>query len=129
MSYRGSVDSRKQPENFDQGMRPRTFLDRHARRGGHARTDSNGNRGVNREFRVVRDNRVNQNANREPKPALPQGSTSAKEKVSGVTEKGYAFSGSFTNFSCHCFSVCFHLLTLTVVLGGPIMPECKMLVW
>ncbi|XP_061981930.1 GBF-interacting protein 1-like isoform X2 [Populus nigra] len=89
MSYRGSVDSRKQPENFDQGMRPRTFLDHDARRG-HTRTDSIGNRGVNREFRVVRDNRVNQNANREPKPALPQGSTSAKEKGSGVTEKGSA---------------------------------------
>ncbi|XP_034900257.1 uncharacterized protein [Populus alba] len=89
MSYRGSVDSRKQPENFGQGMRPRTFLDRYARRGGHTRTDLIGNRGVNREFRVVRDNRVNQNANREPKPALPQGSTSAKEKGSGfVTEKG-----------------------------------------
>ncbi|KAJ6711696.1 HYDROXYPROLINE-RICH GLYCOPROTEIN-LIKE [Salix purpurea] len=99
MSYRGSVDSRKHSENFDQGMRPHTFSDRNARRGGYTRPASPGTRGINREFRVVRDNRVNQNTSREPKPALLQGSTSAKEQGSGVvTKKGYAFSGSFTKF-------------------------------
>ncbi|KAJ6415852.1 hypothetical protein OIU84_004609 [Salix udensis] len=86
MSYRGSVDSRK-PESFHQGMRPRTFLDGNARRGGFAQIDTIANRGVNREFRVVRDNRVNRNANKEPKPALLQGSTSAKEQGSGVVTK------------------------------------------
>ncbi|KAG5228994.1 hydroxyproline-rich glycoprotein [Salix suchowensis] len=89
MSYRGSVDSRKHSENFDQGMRPHTFSDRNARRGGYTRPASPGTRGINREFRVVRDNRVNQNTSREPKPALLQGSTSAKEQGSGaVTKKG-----------------------------------------
>ncbi|PNT55050.1 hypothetical protein POPTR_001G170700v4 [Populus trichocarpa] len=88
-SYRGSVDSRKHSENFGQGMRPHTFSDRNAQRGGYTRTASPGNRGINREFRVVRDNRVNQNTSREPKPALLHGSTSAKEQGSGVvTEKG-----------------------------------------
>ncbi|CAK7356545.1 unnamed protein product [Dovyalis caffra] len=89
MSYRGSVDSRKLSENFGLGMRPRTFSDHNARRGSYTRTASPGHRGINREFRVVRDNRVNQNTDREPKPALLQGSTSAKGQGSGViTEKG-----------------------------------------
>ena len=99
MSYRGSVDPRKHSENFGQGMRPHTSSDRNARREGYNRTASPGTRGINREFRVVRDNRVNQNTSREPKPALLQGLTSVKEQGSGVvTKKGYAFSGSFTKF-------------------------------
>ncbi|XVE51887.1 hypothetical protein DITRI_Ditri02bG0077000 [Diplodiscus trichospermus] len=37
--------------------------------------------GVNREFRVVRDNRVNQNANKDMKPPFSQFSTSPNEQV------------------------------------------------
>ena len=45
--------------------------------------------GVNREFRVVRDNRVNQNANKDMKPPYSECSTSANEEVPvNVAEKG-----------------------------------------
>lgn len=45
--------------------------------------------GVNREFRVVRDNRVNQNANKDMKTPFSQCSTSANEQVPvNVAEKG-----------------------------------------
>lgn len=48
--------------------------------------------GIGREFRVVRDNRVNQNTNRDMKPVSPQLSTSANEQViSNISEKGYVF--------------------------------------
>ena len=49
--------------------------------------------GISREFRVVRDNRVNQNTNRDMKPVSPQLSTSAHEQViSNTSEKGYVIS-------------------------------------
>ena len=45
--------------------------------------------GVNREFRVVRDNRVNQNANKNMKPPFSHCSTSGNEQVPGnVADKG-----------------------------------------
>ncbi|KAE8667161.1 Detected protein of unknown function [Hibiscus syriacus] len=45
--------------------------------------------GVNREFRVVKDNRVNQNANKDTEPPLPQCSTSLNEQVPvSVADKG-----------------------------------------
>lgn len=48
--------------------------------------------GIGREFRVVRDNRVNQNTNRDMKPVSPQLATSANEQViSNISEKGYVF--------------------------------------
>lgn len=48
--------------DHSQGVRPRTFSDRNVRRGGYIRNSS---RGINREFRVVRDNRVNQSTYQE----------------------------------------------------------------
>lgn len=45
--------------------------------------------GINREFRVVRDNRVNRNTNKEMKSPPPQCSTSTDEKVApNAAEKG-----------------------------------------
>ena len=45
--------------------------------------------GVSREFRVVRDNRVNQNANKDMKPPFSQCLTSGNEQVPmNVAEKG-----------------------------------------
>lgn len=82
----GAVDSRKNSENLGQGAKVRTFSDRNARQGGYTRTAVPGNAGINREFRVVRDNRVNQNTTRESKPVLQQGSASSNDKV--VAEKG-----------------------------------------
>ncbi|EEF41015.1 uncharacterized protein LOC8284671 isoform X2 [Ricinus communis] len=96
MAYRGSLDSRKNPENMGQGTKFRTFSDRNTRQGGYIRAAVPGNAGINREFRVVRDNRVNLNTTREPKPAMQQGSISSDELgISTVTEKGS--SGSSGN--------------------------------
>ncbi|KAK9281644.1 hypothetical protein L1049_004547 [Liquidambar formosana] len=86
--YKGSADPRKHTENVGQGMKFHMFSDRNVRRGGYTR-NSLPDAGMSREFRVVRDNRVNQNTNREVKPASQQCSTSANEQViSNVAEKG-----------------------------------------
>ncbi|XP_012068902.1 uncharacterized protein LOC105631409 isoform X2 [Jatropha curcas] len=89
MGYRVAVDSRKNSENLGQGAKTRIFSDRNARQGGYMRNAVPGNAGMNREFRVVRDNRVNQNTTRESKPVSRQSSASSNEKVVAiVTEKG-----------------------------------------
>ncbi|GKV00826.1 hypothetical protein SLEP1_g13448 [Rubroshorea leprosula] len=86
VGYRGSVDPGKQSENVVQVMKFRAFPDRGTRRGGYTR---NRLRGISREFRVVRDNRLNQNINKETKPPLPESLTSTSEQVVvNVTEKG-----------------------------------------
>ncbi|XP_039033934.1 uncharacterized protein LOC120169937 isoform X2 [Hibiscus syriacus] len=81
IEHQSSMDTRKFSENVDQGMRLRTYTERDSRRGGYTWTTLPGNVGVNREFRVVRDNRVNQNANKDMKPPLSQCSTSLNEQV------------------------------------------------
>ncbi|KAE8696373.1 Detected protein of unknown function [Hibiscus syriacus] len=89
IEHQGSMDARKFSENGDQGMRFCTYPERGTRRGGYTRTVLPGNVGVNREFRVIRDNRVNQNANKDMKPPLSQCSTSLNEQVpKNVPEKG-----------------------------------------
>ena len=55
----------------------------------HVRSFQLFNAGVSREFRVVRDNRVNRNVNREAKPASAASATLTTENVSG---KGYGIS-------------------------------------
>ncbi|CAN0877986.1 GBF-interacting protein 1-like [Linum grandiflorum] len=70
--YRGAADSRRGSENFNQGVR---FTDRGARRGGYIRHVGSSN-GPSREFRVVRDNRVNGNTAKELKSDLSQSSSS-----------------------------------------------------
>ncbi|XP_021294765.1 uncharacterized protein LOC110424510 isoform X2 [Herrania umbratica] len=88
IEYKGSLDSRKHSENVGQGMKFRTHPERGSRRGGYTR-NALPDAGVNREFRIVRDNRVNQNANKDMKPPFSQCSTSANEQVPvNVAEKG-----------------------------------------
>ncbi|XP_073309868.1 uncharacterized protein [Primulina huaijiensis] len=55
------------------------YFDRNAQRGGYRRNAINGDAGAGREFRVVRDNRVNQNASSDSK--LVQSTTSRGEGV------------------------------------------------
>ncbi|KAK8618699.1 hypothetical protein V6N13_132682 [Hibiscus sabdariffa] len=89
VEHQVSVDPRKISENVAQGMRFRTYPERGSRRGGYTRNVLPGNAVVNREFRVVRDNRVNQNANKDTKPPLSQCSTSLNDQVPmNVADKG-----------------------------------------
>ncbi|XP_057977696.1 uncharacterized protein LOC131164487 isoform X3 [Malania oleifera] len=93
IGYKGSIEPRKRAEHISQGMKFHTYSDRNVRKGGYIR---NPLPVISREFRVVRDNRVNQNANRELKPASPQCSMSASEQgISNVNEKGSA--GTLSN--------------------------------
>ncbi|KAM1714224.1 hypothetical protein ACFX12_024860 [Malus domestica] len=75
-----------------------TFSDRNVRRGGYARGSSTANdrlllgTGISREFRVVRDNRINGNVNKEMKPASLQCTTSTNEQASNDSEKGQTAS-------------------------------------
>uniref|UniRef100_A0A5B7APQ9 GBF-interacting protein 1 N-terminal domain-containing protein n=1 Tax=Davidia involucrata TaxID=16924 RepID=A0A5B7APQ9_DAVIN len=87
--YNGSAEPRKYSEHVGQGMKfNNTYSDRNVRRGGYSR-NAQAVAGISREFRVVRDNRINQNVNREMKPPLPQCSTSTNEQVTlPVSEKG-----------------------------------------
>ncbi|KAA8541651.1 hypothetical protein F0562_022803 [Nyssa sinensis] len=87
--YNGSAEPRKYSEHVGQGMKFNSaYADRNVRRGGYSR-NALAVAGISREFRVVRDNRINQNVNREPKPPLLQCSTSTNEQVTlHVSEKG-----------------------------------------
>lgn len=56
--------------------------------------------GISRTFRVVRDNRLAQNANKESEPPLPQSTTSTSDLVVvNVAEKGYVYLGSCLYYS------------------------------
>ncbi|XP_022723268.1 uncharacterized protein LOC111280300 isoform X3 [Durio zibethinus] len=86
IGYQVTMDPRNHSENVGQGMKFRTYPERGSQRGVYTR---NALPGVNREFRVVRDNRVNQNANKDTKPPFLQISTSGNEQVPmNVAEKG-----------------------------------------
>ncbi|KAK3220370.1 hypothetical protein Dsin_014340 [Dipteronia sinensis] len=88
VTYKVSSDTRKNSENTLPPVKSRPFTDRNARRGGYNR-NAVPDAGRNREFRVVRDNRINRNGNREIKSPPLQSSTSANEKVvANITEKG-----------------------------------------
>ncbi|XP_043720247.1 GBF-interacting protein 1-like isoform X2 [Telopea speciosissima] len=76
--YGSSVEPIKHTVHVDQGMKSQTFFDHNIRRGSYSR---NSGPGVSREFRIVRDNRVNQNTNREIKPESFQWTTSTNEKM------------------------------------------------
>ncbi|XP_042512042.1 uncharacterized protein LOC122087109 isoform X2 [Macadamia integrifolia] len=76
--YASSVEPTRHIVHVEQRMKSQSFSDRNIRRGGYAR---NSVPGVSREFRVVRDNRVNQNTNRETKPESLQWTTSTNEQV------------------------------------------------
>ncbi|XP_058108544.1 GBF-interacting protein 1-like [Magnolia sinica] len=79
-SYKVSTESRKRVEDTRQGTKPRTLWDRNAWRGGYSQNPLRGS-GVSKEFRIVRDNRVNQNINGITKPVLLKCSTSSNEEV------------------------------------------------
>ncbi|KAI8529698.1 hypothetical protein RHMOL_Rhmol12G0245200 [Rhododendron molle] len=87
--YNGNVAS---GEHEGQGIKPYT-PDRGGQRGGYNRNVASGNaqsHGGSREFRIVKDNRVHHNVNREMKPPTAQCSTSASQQGSShVSEKGY----------------------------------------
>ncbi|XP_041000190.1 GBF-interacting protein 1-like isoform X1 [Juglans microcarpa x Juglans regia] len=84
LEYRGSVDPQSHSENVGQGMKLHPFSDRNVRRGGYTRKALPGIK-----FRVVRDNRVNQNTDKEVKPVSPQHSRSTNEKaIPNVPAKG-----------------------------------------
>ncbi|XP_010654471.1 GBF-interacting protein 1-like isoform X5 [Vitis vinifera] len=85
--YKRPTEPRIYIENVGQG-KFRSFPDRNVRRGGYSRSTVP-DAGIGREFRVVRDNRVNQNTNRDMKPVSPQLATSVNEQViSNISEKG-----------------------------------------
>ncbi|XP_050232433.1 uncharacterized protein LOC126681097 isoform X2 [Mercurialis annua] len=97
MAYRGSVDSRQNSENKSQGTKFRTFSDRSSRQGGYTRASVPGNAGFNKEFRIVRDNRVNLNTTEVPKPASQQGPVSNDEKGFVVATEKSSSSGTSGN--------------------------------
>ncbi|TYG49006.1 hypothetical protein ES288_D10G059900v1 [Gossypium darwinii] len=99
IGYQGSMDPRKFSENAGQVMKFRTYPERGSRRGGYSRNTLPDAR-VNREFRVVRDNRVNQNANKDTKPPVSPCSTSLNEQVPmNVAEKGSTGTSNQRPFS------------------------------
>ncbi|PPR96204.1 hypothetical protein GOBAR_AA24461 [Gossypium barbadense] len=99
IGYQGSMDPRKFSENAGQVMKFRTYPERGSRRGGYSRNALPDAR-VNREFRVVRDNRVNQNANKDTKPPVSPYSTSLNEQVPmNVAEKGSTGTSNQRPFS------------------------------
>ncbi|PON47065.1 GBF-interacting protein [Parasponia andersonii] len=92
-----STDPRRHSEIVAQGVKVNTHSDRNPRRGGYAQ---NVLPGVSREFRVVRDNRVNRNISRESKPGSAPSATSTTENViSTVSGKGSTGSSSSQKFS------------------------------
>lgn len=96
---KAAVEPRKQTEiHVSQVERPRSFSGRNVRRGGYTQNALSGSE-VSRKFRVVRDNRVNQNADGEIKPAsLQHQASSAAEQVnSNGPEKGSSTVGNLIN--------------------------------
>lgn len=82
-SFKGLVPikPRKPTEHLVQGMKSNTYSDRNPRRTGYVR-NSVSDAGVTRQFRVVRDNRINQNDNKDIKlPAKSSGVMSTKEPL------------------------------------------------
>ncbi|KAK3013121.1 hypothetical protein RJ639_010122 [Escallonia herrerae] len=75
----------KHTEHIGQGMKFNTFSDRNGRRGVYNRNSFSG---VSREFRVVKDNRKNQNANRETKPPLVENNELEISKASEKSSTG-----------------------------------------
>ncbi|KAI3521377.1 hypothetical protein L1887_10840 [Cichorium endivia] len=78
------IKPRKPTEQPVQGIKPNTYIDRNPRRAGYNWNNAPDTR-VSRQFRVVRDNRINQNRHREIKPPV---AVSTKEPLaSTVSEK------------------------------------------
>lgn len=100
MVLKAFAEPRKHMEHVGEGMKFNTNSDHNARRGGYTRISVPH---IGREFRVVRDNRVNQNMNRESKPAFHP--TSMREQgVSNVVEKSSTGMSSGGNPSSGYYS-------------------------
>ncbi|KAL2926169.1 GBF-interacting protein 1 [Bienertia sinuspersici] len=80
--YNGHVEPRRRTENTGQGSKFHG-PDRAVNRGGYRRS-SVSDAGINQEFRVVRDNRVNQNSDREAKSSSH---VSSLANVQRITER------------------------------------------
>ncbi|CAN1218305.1 hypothetical protein LINPERPRIM_LOCUS1288 [Linum perenne] len=74
IGYRDSIEPRRGSQNFSQGVQK--FMDHNASRGGYIGHAAPSNNGLRREFRVVRDNRVNGCTKREAESDLAQSSSS-----------------------------------------------------
>nr|XP_029123791.1 uncharacterized protein LOC105056461 isoform X3 [Elaeis guineensis] len=84
--YRASVDTRIRTVHKIQKEKSQASWGQNAKRGSYPR---NPVPGPNREFRIVRDNRMNQRGNEDVKPESLQNSSSGSEHViSNVPEKG-----------------------------------------
>ncbi|XP_021716508.1 GBF-interacting protein 1-like [Chenopodium quinoa] len=94
--YNGHVEPRKRTEHTGQGLK---FYgsNRNAHRGGYRRNPVN-DAGVSREFRVVRDNRVNQNSDRDAKASTQISSLPNDQRSNSVPEKS---SSSVPNYQRH----------------------------
>lgn len=88
--YNSYIEPRKRAEFVSQGSR---FYgsDRSARRGGHTRTPIH-DAGISREFRVVRDNRINQNSDRERKASPQVSSLAGDPRINNASEKSSSVS-------------------------------------
>ncbi|XP_030490737.2 GBF-interacting protein 1-like [Cannabis sativa] len=96
VGYEGSTEPRRHSEPVGQEVKANTHSDRNSRRGGYSR---NALPGVSKEFRVVRDNRVNRNINKESKPVVMPAATSTIENVSSGSGKGSIGSSSSQKLS------------------------------
>ncbi|XP_010932459.1 uncharacterized protein [Elaeis guineensis] len=87
--YGGSGDTKKGVEHNVQWTKSHTSWDQNTQRDGFTGKPAPG---ISREFRVVRDNRVNQSTNRDVKPESIQHSASGSEQVvSNVLENSSAW--------------------------------------
>ncbi|KAK6125030.1 hypothetical protein DH2020_041208 [Rehmannia glutinosa] len=80
-------EPRKNTELARMPVKSNTYSDRNVRRGGYGRNTASG---ASREFRVVRDNRVNQNVSADSKPAQSPISTSEVVISSGSMKSYYS---------------------------------------
>ncbi|XP_022980507.1 uncharacterized protein LOC111479877 isoform X1 [Cucurbita maxima] len=91
MGYKGSLEAQRNSEDVRQGTKVYTSSDRNVRRGAYAKSSRPG---ISKEFRVVRDNRVNRNANREVKPASSPLEISTNEVSTNVSKSGTTPKGA-----------------------------------
>ncbi|GAB4842608.1 hypothetical protein Ancab_012583 [Ancistrocladus abbreviatus] len=89
--YKGYRDMRKRAENVGQAAKFYAF-DRNVRRASYAR---NVDAGISCEFRVVKDNRVNQNSDKEAKPASVQGASINDRIVGNIYQKSTMGASSY----------------------------------
>ncbi|CAA6664685.1 unnamed protein product [Spirodela intermedia] len=91
--FKGSVEPKVHADYPVQWAKTHTPVDRSHRMGSFARNQSPG---IGREFRVVRDNRENQNVNRDLKPEVPHRSVLGHERV-GTSFREKSSSGNQDN--------------------------------